>query len=59
MTADFEGQRIGEEVILVFRRHILTSVKGFCFFVLFATLGGGLIYLLRDVLAIQLYIVAF
>ena len=32
MTADFEGQRIGEEVILVFRRHILTSVKG---------LGGG------------------
>ncbi len=48
MTADFEGQRIGEEVILVFRRHILTSVKGFCFFVLFAALGGGLIYLLRD-----------
>ena len=43
MTADFEGQRIGEEVILVFRRHILTSVKGFCFFVLFAALGGGLV----------------
>ena len=28
MSADFEGQRKGERVVLVFRRHILTAGKG-------------------------------
>ena len=37
---DFEGQREGEEVILVFRRHILTTAKGFLVMLLFV-FGGA------------------
>lgn len=39
MANTFEGQRANEEVIFVFRRHILTSIKGF-FFLIFMTLIG-------------------
>ena len=36
---DFEGQRKDEEVVLVFRRHILTTVRGFL--VMLLLIGGG------------------
>lgn len=36
---EFEGQREGEEVIYVFRRHILTAVKGFLWLVIVTALG--------------------
>ena len=36
---DFEGQRPGEEVIYVFRRHIVTSIKGFLWLVVVTGLG--------------------
>ena len=36
---EFEGQREGEEVIYVFRRHIVTSIKGFLWMVLMMGLG--------------------
>ncbi|MBQ8157025.1 PH domain-containing protein [Candidatus Saccharibacteria bacterium] len=36
---DFEGQRTGEEVVLVFRRHILTTIRGFL--VMLLLIGGG------------------
>lgn len=39
MFMDFEGQRSGEEVLCVFRRHILTSFKGVLFFVFMAVFG--------------------
>ncbi len=46
MTAAFEGQRKGEEVILVFRRHFLTSGRGILFFIVWAAIGviPGLIW---------------
>ena len=37
---EFEGQREGEEVIYVFRRHILTAVKGFWWLVGMMVLGA-------------------
>ncbi len=33
MVMNFEGQRSGEEVLCVFRRHIITAFKGVFFFV--------------------------
>ncbi len=36
---DFEGQRSGEEVLCVFRRHILTSFKGVLFFLFMSAFG--------------------
>ena len=38
---EFEGQREGEEVIYVFRRHAMTSIKGFLW--LIAVTGLGLV----------------
>lgn len=39
MASSFEGQRADEEVLYVFRRHILTSIKGFFFLVFMAVAG--------------------
>ena len=39
MATTFEGQRQGEEVIYVFRRHILTSVKGLFFLFFMVAVG--------------------
>jgi len=39
MSEDFEGQRKGEKVVFVFRRHILTARKGMFFFVLMVAIG--------------------
>ena len=36
---EFEGQRQGEEVIYVFRRHVVTSIKGFLWMILMMGLG--------------------
>ena len=36
---EFEGQREGEEVIYVFRRHIMTSIKGFLWLVVLTGVG--------------------
>lgn len=41
---NFEGQRSGEEVLCVFRRHIITAIKGVIFFI--AMVGLGLIPML-------------
>lgn len=40
MATTFEGQRTNEEVVYVFRRHILTSIKGF-FFLIFMIAAGS------------------
>ena len=39
MATTFEGQRQGEEVVYVFRRHILTSVKGLFFLFFMVAVG--------------------
>lgn len=39
MASTFEGQRKDEEVVYVFRRHILTSIKGFLFLVFMTVVG--------------------
>ena len=39
MLMDFEGQRSGEEVIFVFRRHIVTAWKGLVFMLVMVGLG--------------------
>lgn len=39
MASSFEGQREDEEVVYVFRRHILTSIKGLFFLVFMAVVG--------------------
>ena len=36
---DFDGQRSGEEVVYVFRRHIVTARKGLFFFIFMVMLG--------------------
>ena len=41
---NFEGQRSGEEVLCVFRRHIITAFKGVFFFI--AMVGVGLVPML-------------
>ena len=40
MATTFEGQRTNEEVVYVFRRHILTSIRGF-FFLIFMIAAGS------------------
>lgn len=37
--SDFEGQREGEKVKLIFRRHILTASRGIIFLIIFAGFG--------------------
>ena len=39
MASSFEGQREDEEVVYVFRRHILSSIKGLFFLVFMAIVG--------------------
>ena len=39
MATTFEGQRANEEVVYIFRRHILTSIKGFFFLAFMAVIG--------------------
>ena len=39
MSVDFEGQRKGEKVVFVFRRHILTAKKGMLFLLVMVGLG--------------------
>ena len=39
MASSFEGQREDEVVVYVFRRHILTSIKGLFFLVFMAVVG--------------------
>ena len=36
---EFDGQREGEEVLFVFRRHMMTARKGVLFFVIMVALG--------------------
>lgn len=45
---DFEGQRANEEVVLVFRRHILTTIRGFLVAVLLIVGGAVPIILKQD-----------
>ncbi|MCL1839849.1 PH domain-containing protein [Candidatus Saccharibacteria bacterium] len=40
MSVDFEGQREGERVIFLFRRHILTAWKGMMFVFVMVMLGA-------------------
>lgn len=46
--AEFSGQREGEEVQFIFRRHFLESYKGVLIWLLLTALGGGAFWLLRD-----------
>ena len=39
MATTFEGQRANEEIVYVFRRHILTSIKGLFFLIFMAAIG--------------------
>ena len=39
MAKSFEGQRADEEILYVFRRHILSAIKGFFFLVFMAMIG--------------------
>jgi uncharacterized membrane protein YdbT with pleckstrin-like domain len=39
MSADFEGQREGEKVLFLFRRHILTARKGLFFLLVMVAVG--------------------
>ena len=39
MATTFEGQRANEEIVYVFRRHILTSIKGLFFLIFMAVIG--------------------
>ncbi|MCR5573100.1 MAG: PH domain-containing protein [Candidatus Saccharibacteria bacterium] len=48
MATTFEGQRQDEEVVYVFRRHILTSIKGFFFLVFMAVVGFAPILIWPD-----------
>lgn len=46
--ADFEGQREGEEVELVFRRHIMTAWKSLAFLIVMGVIGLIPILIWRD-----------
>ncbi len=48
MATMFEGQRQGEEVIYVFRRHILTSIKGLFFLIFMVAVGFAPILIWPD-----------
>lgn len=39
MATTFQGQRANEEIVYVFRRHILTSIKGVFFLIFMAAIG--------------------
>lgn len=45
---DFEGQREGEEVELVFRKHLMTAWRGLAFLVLMSLVGAVPMLILRD-----------
>ena len=45
---EFEGQRSGEKVKLVFRRHVLTATKGLVFLVFMMALGMVPLFIWRD-----------
>ena len=47
--SDFEGQREGEKVIMVFRRHILTTQRGWWFFIAVSLLGFVPVLIWNDV----------
>lgn len=44
----FDGQREGEEVIFVFRRHIATAKKGFFFLIIMLVVGAVPMFIWRD-----------
>ena len=48
MAKTFEGQRADEEILYVFRRHMLSSFKGFIFFVFMVLIGCVPFLLWRD-----------
>lgn len=45
---DFEGQREGEEVELVFRKHLMTAWRGLAFLILMSLVGAVPMLILRD-----------
>ncbi len=45
---DFEGQREGEEVELVFRKHLMTAWRGLLFLILMSVVGAVPMLILRD-----------
>ncbi len=45
---DFEGQREGEEVELVFRKHLMTAWRGLAFLILMSLAGAVPMLILRD-----------
>lgn len=44
----FDGQREGEEVLFVFRRHIVTAKKGLFFLIIMIALGALPMFIWRD-----------
>lgn len=48
MLMDFEGQRSGEEVVYVFRRHKITAIKGVFFMVFMILLGCIPMFIWKD-----------
>ena len=48
VMAEFSGQREGEEVQFVFRRHFLEAYKGALLWLALMAVGGGLFWLFRD-----------
>lgn len=48
MATDFEGQRPGEKVLFIFRRHISTTRKGILFLIVMTIIGFLPILIWRD-----------
>lgn len=46
---EFEGQREGEEVLIVFRRHVVTTQRGWWFFLIMGLLGWLPMLIWKDV----------
>lgn len=44
----FDGQREGEEVLFVFRRHIVTAKKGLFFLIIMIAVGAAPMFIWRD-----------
>ncbi len=44
----FDGQREGEEVLFVFRRHIVTAKKGLFFLIVMLAVGAAPMFIWRD-----------
>lgn len=59
MSADFSGQRPGEEVEFVFRRHFLESIRGIIAWILFTLLGGLTFLVLDDNIAFWIWLGCF